>query len=132
MAEPLRTFFSPELVRRLSADVARVHPEFPARAFVARACAGLEELALLDRARKIADALAECLPPSYPDAIEVLMRSLGPEHATEELLGLGMAPFYMPHVIVAAARPLRPLDARPARAHPALQRGVEHPGLHRP
>ncbi len=123
MAEALRTFFSPELVRRLSADVARVHPEFPARAFVARACAGLEELALLDRARKIADALAECLPPSYPDAIEVLMRSLGPEHATEELLGLGMAPFfYMPHVIFVAGHGLDHFDLSMRAQHELTRR----------
>ena len=135
MAEALKTFFSPELVRRLSAEVARVHPAFPTRAFVAQASAGLEELDLLDRARKIADALAAHLPPSYPDAIDVLIRSLGPEHATDELLGVGMAPFfYMPHVIFVAERGLEhfeALDARPARTHPSLQRRVEHPGVHR-
>ena len=50
MAEAIKTFFSPGLVRRLATDVARVHPEFPTRAFVAQACAGLDELALLNRA----------------------------------------------------------------------------------
>jgi 3-methyladenine DNA glycosylase AlkC len=123
MAEPLKTFFSPELVRRLSADVARVHPEFPIRAFVTQACAGLEELALLDRARKIAGALASHLPPSYPDAIEVLMRSLGPEHATEELLGLGMAPFfYMPHVIFVAEHGLDHFDLSMRAQHELTRR----------
>lgn len=107
MAEALKTFFSRTLVQRLAADVARVHPGFPARAFVAQACAGLGGLELLDRARQIADALADHLPPSYPDAIDVLIRSLGPEHATDELLGVGMAPFfYMPHVIFVAERGL--------------------------
>jgi hypothetical protein len=58
MAESLKGFFSPALVRRLAADVSRAHPPFPARAFVKRACAGLAALELLDRGRHIAKALA--------------------------------------------------------------------------
>ena len=123
MAEALKTFFSRALVRRLAADVARVHPAFPERAFVAQACAGLDELALLDRARKIAGALAAHLPPSYPDAIEVLIRSLGPEHATDELLGVGMAPFfYMPHVIFVAERGLGHFDLSMRAQHELTRR----------
>lgn len=107
MAEPLKTFFSPALVRRLASDVVRGHPSFPARAFIKDATAGLEELELLDRGKQIAAALGEHLPPSYPDAIEVLLRSLGPEHATDELVGVGMAPFfYLPHVLFVAERGL--------------------------
>jgi 3-methyladenine DNA glycosylase AlkC len=103
MAEPLKVFFSPALVRRLAADVARVHPAFPMRAFVKHACEGLDDLELLDRGRHMARALATHLPRSYPDAVEVLLRSLGPEHASEELLGAGMAPFfYLPHVLFVA------------------------------
>jgi hypothetical protein len=42
--------------------------------------------------------LADCLPSDYPEAVGVLLRSLGPEHATDELIGVGMAPFfYLPH-----------------------------------
>jgi hypothetical protein len=38
------------------------------------------------------------LPPSYPDAVAVLLKSLGSEHASDELIGAGMAPFfYLPH-----------------------------------
>jgi len=62
MAELLKCFFSPALVRRLAADIARVHPAFPARAFVKQASAGLEELELLDRGKHIARALATHLP----------------------------------------------------------------------
>lgn len=107
MAEPLKTFFSPGLVRRLAADIARVEPGFAASRFVARATAGLDALELLDRAGHIATALAEHLPPAYPDAIDVLLRSLGPVHATDELVGAGMAPFYyLPHVLFVATRGL--------------------------
>ena len=107
MADALKTFFSPALVRRLAADLARADSRFPVKPFVKDACAGLDALELLDRGRHIARALGTHLPPSYPDAIDVLVRSLGPEHATDELLGLGMAPFfYLPHTMFVAERGL--------------------------
>jgi 3-methyladenine DNA glycosylase AlkC len=111
MAEQLKRFFSAALVRRLGDEIARAHPSFPRRAFVARATAGLEALELLDRGRHISRALAAHLPPDYPRAIEVLLRSLGPEHAGDELLGAGMAPFfYLPHVLFVAERGLDDFD----------------------
>jgi len=123
MAEALKTFFSPVLVRRLAADVTRVHAGFPARDFVAQACSGLEDLPLLDRARRIADSLAAHLPASYPAAVEVLLRSLGPEHATDELLGVGMAPFfYLPHVIFVAERGLDHFDLSMRAQHELTRR----------
>ena len=107
----LKSFFSPELVRRLAADVARVHPRFAAGAFVADACEGLEDLELLARGKHIATALAEYLPRRYEDAVEVLLASLGPEHATDELLGVGMAPFfYLPHLLFVAEHGLDHFD----------------------
>ena len=107
MGDPLKTFFSPALVRRLAADLTKVHPAFPGRRFVKAACAGLDDLELLDRGRHIARALAAHLPPSYPEAVDVLLRSLGPEHANDELLGVGMAPFfYLPHTLFVAERGL--------------------------
>ena len=123
MGETLKTFFSPALVRRLGAAIARVHPEFPARDFVVQACSGLDDLGLLDRARAIADALANHLPPSYPEAVGVLLRSLGPEHARDELLGAGMAPFfYMPHVIFVAERGLEHFDLSMRAQHELTRR----------
>jgi 3-methyladenine DNA glycosylase AlkC len=111
MAESLKTFFSPALVRRLADEILRVHPRFSLRAFVKDASAGLDELELLDRGKHIAAALARHLPATYPDAIEVLLRSLGPEHATDELVGVGMAPFfYLPHVLFVAERGLHHFD----------------------
>jgi 3-methyladenine DNA glycosylase AlkC len=111
MAEALKTFFSPGLVRRLGSDLARAHASFPVKAFVNDATAGLDRLELLDRGRHIARALVRHLPPSYPEALSVLMRSLGPEHATDELLGVGMAPFfYFPHLQFVAERGLAHFD----------------------
>jgi 3-methyladenine DNA glycosylase AlkC len=111
VAPSLKTFFSPTLVRRLAADIARVHPGFPEQAFIEHACETLEELELLDRGRHIANALARHLPQHYPEAITVLLRSLGPEHASDELIGGGMAPFYyLPHTVFVAERGLADFD----------------------
>ena len=111
MAGTLKQFFSRALVKRLAADIVRVHPSFPARSFEKQAGAGLGRLELLDRGRHIARALAAHLPPEYPMAVDVLLRSLGPEHATDELLGAGMAPFfYFPHTVFVAERGLEHFD----------------------
>lgn len=107
MAEQLKVFFSPELVKRLAGDIARVNPTFDSRGFVRSATFGLDDLELLDRGKHIARALARYLPDEYPAAIDVLLRSLGPEHATDELVGVGMGPFfYLPHTIFVAERGL--------------------------
>jgi 3-methyladenine DNA glycosylase AlkC len=113
----LKTFFSPDLVRRIGASVAESHAGFDQRAFARDASRGLEELELLDRARQRRRDLPRALPESYPDALDVLLRSLGPEHATDELLGLGMEPFfYLPHVLFVAERGLDHFDLS-MRAH---------------
>jgi 3-methyladenine DNA glycosylase AlkC len=111
MVTTLKSFFSPSLVRHLAADIVRVHPAFPEKLFVKRASTGLDALELLERGKHIAGALAACLPPAYPDAIAVLLRSLGPELPRDELVGAGMAPFfYLPHVIFVAERGLGDFD----------------------
>ena len=111
MADTLKTFFSPALVRRLAAEIARVHPEFAWRAFVKHATTRLEELELIDRAKHIAAALAQHLPAAYPDALDVLVRSLGPEYEADELLGVGMGPFfYYPHLVFISERGLDHFD----------------------
>ncbi len=123
MAEPLKNFFSRELVRRLAAEVARVHPAFRARAFVRDASDGLDDLELLDRARHVANALRSHLPPAYPEAVDVLLRSLGPEHAGDELVGAGMAPFfYLPHVIFVAENGLDHFDVSMRAQHELTRR----------
>ena len=111
MAEPLKLFFSTALVRRLAGEIRRAHEAFPARAFIRQASDGLEALELMDRGKHIARALAAHLPGAYPDALAVLLRSLGPEHASDELVGAGMAPFfYLPHTLFVAERGLDHFD----------------------
>lgn len=123
MADALKTFFSPSLVRRLAADLAKADPGFPVKPFVKDACDGLDALELLDRGRHIARALGTHLPAAYPDAIDVLVRSLGPEHATDERLGLGMAPFfYLPHTMFVAERGLDHFDLSMRAQHELTRR----------
>jgi 3-methyladenine DNA glycosylase AlkC len=119
----LKTFFSPALVQRLGADLARTHPPFPKRAFVRDACTGLDELELLDRGKHIAAALEKHLPRDYPDAVELLLRSLGPELSTDELIGIGMAPFfYLPHMIYVSRRGLDHFDLSMNALHALTKR----------
>ncbi len=88
-----------------------MYPAFAKREFVRQACTGLDALELLDRGKHISRALEAHLPASYPAAIDVLVRSLGPEHASDELVGAGMAPFfYLPHVLFVAERGLDHFD----------------------
>lgn len=111
MASTLKGFFSPALVKRMAKDLAQADMRFPEAAFVKRASTGLGALELLDRGRHIAGALAEHLPAAYPEAVAVLLRSLGPEHSSDELLGVGMAPFfYYPHTVFVAERGLDHFD----------------------
>lgn len=111
MAEPLKTFFSRELVQVLARDVTRAYPRFPSRAFSKEASEGLDTLELLGRAKQIAGALATHLPSDYREALGILLRSLGPEHTKEELVGVGMAPFYyLPHTLFVAERGLSHFD----------------------
>jgi len=111
MADPLKTFFSPSLVRRIGADFVRAHSRFPVEAFVKDASTGLQKLELLDRAKHIAASLQRHLPSAYPDAIDVVVRALGPELESDELIGVGMGPFiYLPHALFIAEHGLEHFD----------------------
>lgn len=101
--EPLKNFFSPALVKSLAAALKRADPTFASDKFVRTASRGLGELELLDRGRHIAQVMSSFLPSDYPAAVDVLLRSLGPEHRDDELMGVGMAPFfYLPHTVFVA------------------------------
>jgi 3-methyladenine DNA glycosylase AlkC len=123
VAEALKTFFSRALVQRLARSIVEVHETFGAKAFVRDACDGLEDLELLARARQIAAALHVHLPRRYVDAVGVLLRSLGPEHATDELEGVGMGPFfYMPHTIFVATHGLDDFEVSMNAQHELTRR----------
>lgn len=103
MAEPLKHFFSRALVERISDSISAVLPTFNRRDFVRDAARGLEDLELMARGRHLAEVMRAHLPADYEEAVGVIVKSLGPEHATDELEGVGMGPFfYLPHVTFVA------------------------------
>jgi 3-methyladenine DNA glycosylase AlkC len=121
MADSLKSKYGPEIPRRIAEMIARVHPVFPTRAFVEQALRGYEDLELLPRARHIARALGDHLPAEYPEALSVVLRSLGPP--VRSAMGQGMAPFlYLPHTLWIAERGLGHLDASVAAMHALTQR----------
>lgn len=123
MAEPLKTFFSRALVRRIAASIVEVHPRFDGAAFVRDASNGLDDLELLARGRHIATALHTHLPRRFVDAVGVLVRSLGPAHASDELEGAGMAPFfYLPHTMFIAEHGLDDFEVSMDAQHAITQR----------
>ncbi len=123
MAEALKTFFSPNLVKRLARTLTAAAPTFPERAFVRDASRGLDDLELLDRGRHIMKAMRAHLPAAYPEAIDVILRSLGAEHASDELAGAGMAPFfYLPHTMFVAAHGLEHFDLSMRAQHELTRR----------
>ena len=101
--------------------ISRVHPGFATRAFVAQALRGYEELGLLPRARHLARALADHLPPDYPTAVDVVLRSLGPPAPSTS--GGGIASFvHLPYVYWVAEHGLDHLDDSLRAMHAITQR----------
>jgi 3-methyladenine DNA glycosylase AlkC len=99
--EPLKDMYGPEIPRRIATMIGAVEPSFPTRAFQRDALDGYEALELTPRARHISTALRRHLPPDYPTAIGILVRSLGDKIDGTDLQG--MAGFlYLPHVFFVA------------------------------
>jgi 3-methyladenine DNA glycosylase AlkC len=103
MAEALKDSFGPDVAVRIAAMIEAVHPAFPSSAFVADALMGYDQLELTPRAQQIARALGAYLPADFEKATRILLASLGPPIAGDELTGQGMALFlYLPHVFYVA------------------------------
>jgi len=101
LAEPLKNQFGVEIPDKIAKMIFQVFPAFEQDAFVKDALDGYEALDLMPRGWKIARTLRGYLPVSYPDAVEILIASLGPK--LEKTENLGMAPFlYLPHVCFVA------------------------------
>jgi 3-methyladenine DNA glycosylase AlkC len=106
VGEPLKRFFDGALVDRLAASLARGRG-FDAARFRRLARRGLDDLELLGRGKHLMQAMAACLPPRYPDAVELLLESLG--DPLELDVKMGMKPFfYLPHVMFVAEHGLAP------------------------
>ncbi len=110
MAEPLKNQFGPEIIAQIARMFSRHAPNLDWRQFSCQARRGYDELELMPRARHIADFLAKVLPPHFPEAIELLIASLGPADRTEQ--NSGMEAFvYLPHCLYVARYGLERFDA---------------------
>lgn len=96
MAEPLKNSFSADVPRRISEQISAVTSKFDKRAFMRDTLNGYEALELMPRARHIAKKLREHLPPKYPEALKILMKSIGPRPVRGEAEGMA-AFYYAPH-----------------------------------
>jgi 3-methyladenine DNA glycosylase AlkC len=101
VAEPLKNRYGPEIPHRIAAMIGAVFPGFAREAFIHDALDGYEALNLMQRGKKISQALRRHLPGKYPRAIRILLASAGtPLEKTE---GHGMTPFlYLPHLCYVA------------------------------
>lgn len=101
MAERLKDRYGAEVPAQIAEMIGAVHPAFDRRGFVAATLEGYEPLELMDRGRAIARTLKTFLPADYPEAVDILLRSLGPEMDGSD--NFGMTPFlYLPHTIFVA------------------------------
>ena len=78
MAQALKDLMGPAAVGRLGDQLSGGASSFERDEFVATAIDGLEALELKARVAHVADVLAGFLPPAYPDALEMIVGTLGP------------------------------------------------------
>jgi 3-methyladenine DNA glycosylase AlkC len=120
VAEPLKNFFDTALVGRIADSLHAAAPDFDRKAFV-RAVGPLDELELLGRARRVAEALAETLPADFERAAALVEASL--DAPLPALEGAGMAPFfYLPHVLWVAEAGLAHFETAMRLQHALTQR----------
>lgn len=91
MATALKDSFPFDIARELAAAVSRHEPAFPAALFLERAGEGWDDLELMARGERIADALWAAASLPYPRLVGILVREMGPE--LERTEDNGMAPF---------------------------------------
>ncbi len=101
MAEPLKNSFGADIPVRIAEMIQAVHPQFDSSGFIRDSLDGYELLELTPRARRISDVLAQFLPESREEAIEVVIAALGFEIDKSELTGMGSF-IYFPFVLFVA------------------------------
>ena len=122
MAEPLKNHFGSRIPKTIAAMIAGVWPQFPSKAFLADALEGFDALELMDRGRHLAHVLRRHLPPAYPQAVDILVRSASARPDRSHGDG-GMASFlYLPHVCFVSAFGLDDFESSMAAQYELTQR----------
>lgn len=128
MAASLQDLIPPDAARSLAAMLREVWPRFPVRDFVGQVEPGFTALGLMDRGRRLAEALHTYLPRNFEEAARGLVASMGPPmglDARGEPLAAPGGPggfFYLPHSIWLSRAGLDHLDAALAAQHALTQR----------
>lgn len=92
MAEPFKNQINAALLRTMASHLARVWPAFPEARFMEACLKGLDALELKERVTHVRAALEQSLPAAFPDAVEILERSLAPAPEGEDLGALRTGP----------------------------------------
>jgi len=94
-----KDWFDADAARRLGLQVRGAWPAFPLKRFEERAARGLDGLEFHGRVHQFADALAECLPESLPDALDIVTLSLPPVNPDSEAINGGWLQWPVGHFI---------------------------------
>ncbi len=118
----LKDGFSATTVAAIAERLRAAAPGFDGAAFLERCRPGFEDLSLMARVRRVAEAMAVSLPADYPQALAIVEDALGdppPESSPGEgISAFRWAPFLEFVAIAGIADPLRSL--------PALSRLTRH------
>jgi 3-methyladenine DNA glycosylase AlkC len=128
MAESLKHLLGRDATAHIASMLHGAWLRFDRRAFLAEVEAGYDELDLMARGRRIAEALRRQLPQAYPRAVEILVASMGPamglDAAGEPVSGdrAHSAFLYLPHSMFIAAHGLAHLEESLRAQHALTQR----------
>lgn len=121
MAELLKNQYGPEIPTALASQLAAVWPDFDTERFLQLALQGYDNLELMARGRHIAAALQPVLPPSYPQAIDILLASLGAPLPDAHSFAMS-AFYYLPHTCYVARFGLDDFETSMAAQYELTQR----------
>ena len=121
MAEPLKNQFGTEVPRAIATMIASVYPAFAVKPFMKDVISGYDDLNLMARGEKIAQALRQHLPADFSQATQILLDSLNQPHdrATDGSLSSFL---YLPHTMFVARHGLGHFDVAMRAQHALTQR----------
>ena len=128
MAEPLKHLLNHAVPPHIAAQLHQAWPGFDRAAFLADIAPGYEALELMQRGRRIAEAMHRHLPPVYPEAVDILVASMGSAMALDAAgepvaNGSGHSAFmYLPHSMFIAEHGLAHFEASMRAQHALTQR----------
>lgn len=83
-SKALKHYFGVELAHHLSSLIKPHFPDFPSDSFVQSVANQIEPFELKGRVAVISDELRNALPTDYSEALNILLKILGPENQTEQ------------------------------------------------